>query len=862
MSRPVPNECVCLVILSLVLVASCGGGAGADPQAVPEPSIPVATVQSHPGNAVVKTSPVTIGGSVTGGAESVTVSGIAASVANGTFSASVPLREGHNSIDVVAKSSAGQSTTSLDLVLNTTEMCGTGETFTVRLPGLTLPGDPSTSVLSDRRLPNDAVTLPKGCAIYAILVHGYGRNESLDELMFYKLAEFVAESDGYVHWSWWNNFLGEYMSRPLHAAPGSGFDPGPGNVIKNLGKFTIPEGSGKAVPDEDVQFQADAQAVLVAIREENPDAIIVVAGHSMGGNAVARLGSQTGVEIDLLAPIDPVGNRNLPDGIGSALNTSNKTYNWTRWRATHVFRGYKQRDCVRNANGNCRLFQDGLLFEFRCTLVPTNGWLKEPPFPFSKKPLICPRGLAAGPVHDQGTRIAFHGNIKRLYHRWQKEATFPYDFEEDYTFAHPARLSDTDILSANYQRPVAQNSGFERDRNETCSNLLVLDPRGAESFGGIPLLCHGWDGHGEIIGMRAVGPLPVPSNGNLQPLALTASDWEEVNDAADRRDALIAMANDGPWAHRPENPDLDLVVDDLVLIVQDIMAGGEPGPDITPPESSANPDIEPNAFGWHNTDVIVTLSAIDNEGGSGIRDIQFTLSGAESGSGMHEGSTVDVALTAEGTTTITFHATDNAENVEQPNTLVIRIDKTPPTISATVDPEQNPNGWHNSDVTVTFSADDALSGLDSVSDPVIVSEEGAAREIIGVATDRAGNSSASGIVLNIDKTPPEIIGLPEDCSLWPPNHKLVEVADVIATDAISGIATTSVDATSSEPESGPGYGNKVPDTVVTGGAIELRAERYSPAGRTYDLTVVAVDVAGNTAAGQAACVVLHDQGQN
>jgi len=83
---------------------------------------------------------------------------------------------------------------------------------------------------------------------------------------------------------------------------------------------------------------------------------------------------------------------------------------------------------------------------------------------------------------------------------------------------------------------------------------------------------------------------------------------------------------------------------------------------------------------------------------------------------------------------------------------------------------------------------------------------------------------------------------------------------VIAEDALSGIDEFAVDATSSEPASGPGYGNAEPDVVIDGGSVLLRAERYSPEGRHYDLAALATDRAGNVAEGDAVCIVLHDQG--
>ncbi len=885
-SRPAAH-----VLLLCLMLSACSGGSGTGKNPIVADSKPIIATVTAPGkNSIVKSSPTHIVGTLNNANATVTVAGIEATVASGEFSASVPLAEGDNSISIVATANGTSESTSLNVTLNTTEMCGSGDTFTVALPGLRLSADPSTENLPNRTLPDDSVTLPNGCDMYAIIVHGYGRNDKLDELMYYRLAKFVAENNGYVHWSWWNNLLGEYMAGPLHD-PGIVGIPGasPGNVNLDFPAFLLNDGVGKGVPDEDFQFQADAERVLAAIRQHNPDAVIIVAGHSMGGNAVARLGANTTVDVDLLAPIDPVGNRNSPVGVGGAVQyqtgirnatpgmnnftPGNQTFNWNRWRAIRTFRGFKQRDCVRNNFGLCKDFDSRLLWvEYRCTTYPQGSWLSSPPLVYSRKPLICPRSRDAGPIYDRGRLTSFRSNIKRLYHRWQLETYFPYDWDANYHFGHAGRFSNTDILAPNFQAAVQENPGVtNRDLDKTCLDSNFLDPRGAVSFGGNALRCRSWDGHGEIIGMRAVTGAPLPINRNLQPLALTANphDWPFAHwffkhQVEERRAALIQMASTDPWPHRPDDPFLDLVVDDMVDIARNILDCGDPSNvDDSAPSTTAIPDVDPNEFGWNNTDVVVTIAATDESCGSGagVKEIVYELTGAETGSGIHQGDILELMLTAEGTTTLTYFARDNAGFEEEPNTLVVMIDKTPPTIDATIDPEPNQYDWNNTDVTVTFTAEDELSGVHTVTDPMTVTEEGANQEVIGVATDRAGNSTAIGVILNIDKTPPIIGRLPEECSLWPPNHKLVEVAEVTISDELSGIDTSSIDAVSSEPESGPGYGNAAPDTLINGNIVEVRSERYSLEGRTYDLAVVATDRAGNVAEGNAVCVVPHDQGK-
>jgi hypothetical protein len=104
------------------------------------------------------------------------------------------------------------------------------------------------------------------------------------------------------------------------------------------------------------------------------------------------------------------------------------------------------------------------------------------------------------------------------------------------------------------------------------------------------------------------------------------------------------------------------------------------------------------------------------------------------------------------------------------------------------------------------------------------------------------------------------------CSLWPPNHKLVQVATVTAADALSGLATGSLKVTggSNEPSSDPND----PEIVITpngsgGFTVQLQADRLgSGNGRTYTLNATAMDNAGNSVAATANCTVPHDKGAN
>jgi hypothetical protein len=202
--------------------------------------------------------------------------------------------------------------------------------------------------------------------------------------------------------------------------------------------------------------------------------------------------------------------------------------------------------------------------------------------------------------------------------------------------------------------------------------------------------------------------------------------------------------------------------------------------DNIPPMTSATASPAPNVNGWSNINVTVRLNATDNSGGSGVKQIQFALGGAQNtGVQTVAGNTASVTISAEGTTILSYFATDNAGKQETAKTLTVRIDKTPPIIS----------------------------------------------------------------------------GLPAPgCTIWPPNHKLVQVATVTAADTLAGLAPGSfnVTGTSNDPANG--------QIVITGGSTQFLVRLGADKDQIYSLTAMASDLAGNTITQQATCTVTHDKG--
>ena len=194
------------------------------------------------------------------------------------------------------------------------------------------------------------------------------------------------------------------------------------------------------------------------------------------------------------------------------------------------------------------------------------------------------------------------------------------------------------------------------------------------------------------------------------------------------------------------------------------------------------------------------------------------------------------------------------------------------------------NGWYLGPVTVTLSAtamgtfvsatyyslDGGANSRDggayqTYAGPFAISSDGV-HQLLFYSFDNAGEETPHGETIKIDQTPPEISGMPAPgCSLWPPNDKFVQVADVKASDALSGLATGAfkVSVASNEP---PDPGD--PDVVITpdgsgGFIVQLRADRLGTGnGRTYSIQATAIDNAGNVATTASTCIVMpQDQGK-
>ena len=202
-------------------------------------------------------------------------------------------------------------------------------------------------------------------------------------------------------------------------------------------------------------------------------------------------------------------------------------------------------------------------------------------------------------------------------------------------------------------------------------------------------------------------------------------------------------------------------------------AGDTIGWDVTGPVVVGTTAPAANAVGWNKDDVTITWTATDANAG--------VDSGPTPASDSVTADTAGVSKTAT--------ATDALGNVGR-GEVVVKLDKTRPSIDPTREPAPNAHGWNNTDVSVGFTCSDELSGIKSCTGggTVTVTTEGAGQNIPGTAVDNADNENDDGVTgINIDKTAPVLSGTPTTAANENGWYRGDVTIDWTASDSLSGL---------------------------------------------------------------------------
>ncbi|MEW6181561.1 MAG: NosD domain-containing protein [Bacillota bacterium] len=152
----------------------------------------------------------------------------------------------------------------------------------------------------------------------------------------------------------------------------------------------------------------------------------------------------------------------------------------------------------------------------------------------------------------------------------------------------------------------------------------------------------------------------------------------------------------------------------------------------------------PGQNGWFISDVEVTLTAADGEGGSGVARTEYSFNGTDWV--VYSGP---FTITDEGTTTFRYRSVDNSGNVEEVREQAAKIDKTPPQITINT-PLDGSELLLNQNVPADWSATDEISGVASAAGTVpsgvaVDTAITSAKEFTVTAVDNAGNQAAKTV---------------------------------------------------------------------------------------------------------------------
>lgn len=272
------------------------------------------------------------------------------------------------------------------------------------------------------------------------------------------------------------------------------------------------------------------------------------------------------------------------------------------------------------------------------------------------------------------------------------------------------------------------------------------------------------------------------------------------------------------------------------------------GEDTTAPEATAKVTGSQNADGEYVGSASVTVEATDAD--SGVDRIEYAV-GAD---GAWQPYTAPVVVDQVGTHTVRYRALDKAGNVSAEQSVEFTVvapqsdDTTPPETSATVAGERNDGGDYIDMATVTVTASDTGTGVNTIeyaigadgawqayTGPVMVHEVGT-HTVRYRATDRAGNTAAvESVEFTVVAAPPQ--------DTTPPATGVTVEGTKNSDGAYVGDATVTVSADDGHGGSGvAGIEYSLdggPYLAYTGPVVVDRAGRHTVAYR-------ASDNAGNT----------------
>jgi hypothetical protein len=225
--------------------------------------------------------------------------------------------------------------------------------------------------------------------------------------------------------------------------------------------------------------------------------------------------------------------------------------------------------------------------------------------------------------------------------------------------------------------------------------------------------------------------------------------------------------------------------------------------DATPPQLVFGaPSPAANSAGWYGGDVRFAFDTSDSL--SGIASTSINSPVVVTGDGANRSASVVV--------------TDGAGNTATVETIPVSIDRSPPTVQASIAGTIGNNGWYTSDVRVSWAIDESPASLlssNGCDESNVLADTAGAIFTCSVAS--GGGTASSSVTVKRDATPPELtFGTPSPAANVNGWNKTNVSIPFTRSDALSGLASTSTTSPVVLGIEGPGITGQVTVSDLAG----------------------------------------------